>query len=155
MRIKTAAIVFVALALLGLVGFGFMAKQRISVERVVPAEARDRFAAVRRTFDGQEPLLVVHSDGKPGMREGADLGDGAEPAKEIHLMLYDSSNQLISGHAPIWFFALKSDAVLRFGGRADVKLDEMGLDPDDLKRLGRRLYFDGEMPEGRTMLWTE
>ena len=155
MRIRPIVIIVFVLAIMGIAAFTLMVQRSMSFDTVTAREAADRFEEIREQFGDAEALLVLREDGSGGLRDGADTSDGDVPATSLHLMVLQPPDRLLTAEMPLWLFRLKGRTWLRFSGRSDVDLEEIGLDPEDLKRMGPRLLFDADMPEGHMMMWSE
>lgn len=139
--------------------FGSLVYRAVSVEEASSSEALSRFAAVRKKFADQVPMLEVDASGRI-IRSAAPPAAAASVVpgvKRLEVLGYRAAEErLVAAHVPLWFFSLKRPA-LQFAVRdTGLDLDHLRLTAEDLSRHGPGLVLDQVRPNGdRLLVWAE
>lgn len=142
-------------ALVGLTVFGLLAWRSVSVEETEPDQALGRFARIRDTFAGTEPILRVYADGRVVRR--AAPGIDAAPPNRLYVLAYrQPERRLVRADVPFWFLRAKGPAVQYSLRGTGLDLKQLGVTPADLQRYGAALVLDETRSNGdRLLVWTE
>jgi len=150
-----------AIALAGLLGFsifGSLVYRAVSVEEVSSSEALTRFAAVRKKFADQAPMLEVDASGRITRSAAPPAAASVVPGvRRLEVLGYRAAEErLVVAHVPFWFFALKGPAVQFAVRDTGLDLDRLGLTADNLSRHGPGLLLDEVRPNGdRLLVWAQ
>ena len=154
-RGKAILVAFGGAALLGLSVFAGLAWRSVQVEPAEPDQALVRFTAVRDSFSGTEPILLVDAEGHVSRRP-APTSDAAPP-KRLHVMAYrQPERRLVRAEVPFWFLKAKGPAVQYSLRGTGFDLKRLSITPEDLQRYGACLVLDETRTNGdRLLVWTE
>jgi hypothetical protein len=145
-------------ALVGFSIFGGLVYRAVNVEEASSSEALTRFAAVRKKFADQVPMLEVDASGRVTRSKAPSAASSAVPGvNRLEVLGYRAAEErLVSAHVPFWFFSLKGPA-LEFAVRdTGLDLERLGLTADDLSRHGPGLVLDQARQNGdRLLVWAE
>lgn len=158
MKASRIALGITVAALVGFSISGSLVYRAVNVEEANSSEALIRFAAVRKKFANQVPMLEVDASGHVARSSvPAAAAPGVAAVKHLEVLAYRAAEErLASAHVPFWFFSLKGPA-LQFAVRdTGLDLERLGLTADDLSRHGPGLVLDQVRPNGdRLLVWTE
>src|SRR4051812_17649287 len=94
----------------GLIAFGIMAWQSVTVSRVDVDEALQRFLEVRAQFGGSEPILHMQPDGRV-VRTKEPTDGGGSPGYFRVLAYRAAEHRLVRASIPFWFLKAKGPAL--------------------------------------------
>ncbi|HSC28004.1 MAG TPA: hypothetical protein VLD67_12060 [Vicinamibacterales bacterium] len=156
MTLRRVLIALLAGALGGFSIFGVLVYRASSVEHLEPAEALERFAAIRRDGSPREPLLTFDEDGRV-VRRRTLPADAPAPLSRLRALAYQATDRrLVSVDMPFWFFELKAPAAGYVLGGTGLDLDRLGITAADLKQHGPGIVVDHTRQNGdRLLVWTE
>jgi hypothetical protein len=158
MKASRIALAITVAALVGFSIFGSLVYRAVNVEKANSSEALTRFAAARRRFADQAPMLEVDASGRVTRSKAPLLNASVTvPVTRLEVLAYRAAEErLVSAHVPFWFFSLKGPA-LQFAVRdTGLDLERLGLTADDLSRHGPGLVLDQVRPNGdRLLVWAE
>jgi len=158
MNASRIALAITVAGLLGLSIFGSLVYRAVSVEEASSSEALTRFAAVRKKFADQVPMLEVDASGRITRSAAPPSVASVVPGvKRLEVLGYRAAEErLVAAHVPFWFFSLKGPA-LQFAVRdTGLDLERLRLTADDLSRHGPGLVLDQVRPNGdRLLVWAE
>ena len=140
----------------GLTIFGILAYRAVTVERADVPEALRRFAAIRATVAGADPLLTLDDAGRVVRRREPPASGRAKPTR-LGVLTYRARDQrLVSADVPFWFFRLKGPAAQFAVRGTGLDLERLQITPADLERHGPAVVIDHTNRDGdRLLVWAE
>jgi hypothetical protein len=119
--------------------------------------ARQKFEAVSRQFEGQQPLLVIE-DGQPVINKNTHPRSG-KPVEALHVMVWDPKDErIITLNIPFWLIRMTKGRPIRLsaGDRDTVVTPELHITADDLLRYGPGLILLHKDAGGeRVIVWAQ
>jgi hypothetical protein len=143
-------------ALAGIVAFGVLAWQSVTVEHAQPDDALRRFGEIRSGLGWTESMLRVDADGVVTRRQAPGPSQTVPPTRLRVLAYRAPEKRLVHAGVPFWFLKLKGPAVRYALRGTGLDLERLGVSPADLERYGVCLILDEARGNGdRLLVWTE
>jgi hypothetical protein len=119
--------------------------------------ARQKFEAVAKRFEGQQPLLVIE-EGEPVVNKLTRTRPG-KPIEALHVMVWDPADErVITLNIPFWLIRMTNGRPIHLssGDRDTMSTPQLNISADDLMRFGPGLILlhtdaDGE----RVIVWAQ
>jgi hypothetical protein len=119
--------------------------------------ARQKFEAVAKRFEGQQPLLVIE-DGEPVINRHTRTRS-SKPIEALHVMVWDSADErVITLNIPFWLIRMTDGRPIRLsaGDRETVSTPELHISADELMRYGPGLILLHTDAGGeRVIVWAQ
>ncbi len=149
-RSGVLALVLAVGAGVGFTVFGILAYRAVTVEGVDAPEALRRFAAIRATVAGADPLLTLDDAGRVVRRQEPPASGRARPTR-LGVLAYRARDQrLLTADVPFWFFKLKGPAAQFAVRGTGLDLEQLQITAADqhidVTRQARREWIDAVDP---------
>jgi hypothetical protein len=153
-------VIFMVLVGVSLVAVaGYFVYQQFAFESQPANEqtARQRFEAVAKRFEGQQPLLVIE-DGEPVINKDTHTRLG-KPIEALHVMVWDPADErVITLNIPFWLIRMTNGQPIRLsaGDRDTEVTPALHITADDLKHYGPGLILLHKDAGGeRVIVWAQ
>ena len=138
---------------------GFLVYQQFAFKSTPATErsAEQKFEAVAKRFEGQQPLLVIE-DGEPVISK-APLSHKRAPIEALHVMVWEPTEErVISLNIPFWLIRMTSGRPIKLssGDEHSEISRHLKITAEDLERFGPGLILLHREHGGeRVIVWAE